>query len=469
MSRFLEDYYGTKEMRAVFTDEHRLQCMLDVEVAIAHATADCGLIPAEAADLIAGSAKVSEMDLDRVQADVVRTGGHPIMGLLYELERIVPKGAAEYVHWGATTQDIVDTAMVLQLKSASDLIYRDLLRLERTLVSLAEEHKDTVMAGRTHGQHAVPTTFGFKVAVWAREAHRHVVRLEQIAPRLFLGSLSGGVGTLASLGAERDKVLARVMEILDLRVSDIAWHTARDHIAEFASICGMICATNSKMCREIANLMRTEIDEVEEPFHPGKIGSSTMPQKRNPMMCENVMAVEKLCRRLVSAAAEAMMQEHERDLACWMTEWTVIPEVCDLTSRSLANTNFVMQNLVVKPERMREALWTKGGMIFAESAMMVMAPKLGRQRAHEIVYEACMKAATTGKSLEDALREEPTFRANMSEDELRSIFECHRYVSSASETVQRVVDGARSGWARFQQDPDKVGALATAGRGPTNS
>ncbi|HKZ70519.1 MAG TPA: adenylosuccinate lyase family protein, partial [Anaerolineales bacterium] len=311
-SVFLKDLYGTPEMRAVFDDMSLLQKWLDTEAALAQSEAELGLIPVEAAAEISKRARVDQLDLERMKHLVDETV-HPLMPLIRVLQAACQGGAGEYIHWGATTQDIMDTAMILQVKDAFGIFERRLDALIDSLAGMAAGYRDTPMAGRTHGQQALPITFGYKVAVWLAEVLRHRQRLAECKPRVLVGQFGGAVGTLASVSAYGLQIQADLLARLGLGVPLIAWHTARDNLAEFASVLAMLAATTGKIAHEVISLQRTELAEVEEPFNAGKVGSSTMPHKRNPMFCEAVQALARYVMHVAPVAMEAMIQEHERD------------------------------------------------------------------------------------------------------------------------------------------------------------
>lgn len=445
----LDTLYGSAEMQRIFSDENRLQKMLDVEAALARATAAVGLIPEASAREISEKAIVQNLDLARLVKVTEQMEGHPVIPLIGELKRICSGDHGEFIHWGATTQDIVDTALSLQLRDAFSHLYSSLLRLEHCLVELAEKHKRSIMAGRTYGQHALPTTFGFKAAVWSREIHRYVVRMDQLQPRLFIGSLGGGVGTLAAFGEHGERVQRIFMQALGLGIPDIAWHTARDHWAEYAAVLSGMSATSAKIAREVWNLSRTEIGELEEPHHKEKIGSSTMPQKRNPSVCANILALERLVRQEAGLATELMIHEHERDFSCCMADWVWVPRISNFTARILDAINHVTAGLKVNTDRMEQNLQLTKGLICSEAVMMYLAGKLGRQTAHEVVHEASMTALAKDVHLREILRTDPVIRDNLAIADLDRLFDIQQYAETASAAVERVVQTARTGWARY--------------------
>ncbi|MFQ5694224.1 MAG: adenylosuccinate lyase family protein, partial [Nitrospinota bacterium] len=345
-SALFRDQFGTEEMRRIFDDRNLLQKWMDVEAALARAEAAEGLIPRSAAEEISRRASADLLDPDALKRGIDETS-HPVLPFLRAYQALCDGDAGEWIHWGATTQDIMDTGAVLQIREAYDVIERDLAEIVRTLCGTARRYRDTLMAGRTHGVHALPITFGFKVAVWLSELRRHQERLRAARPRVLVANVVGAVGTLNGFGEKALEIQRRVSEDLGLGVPEVAWQSARDRLAEWTALLGMAAGTLGKIANEIINLMKTEVDEVEEPFHHGKVGSSTMPHKRNPMICEAVVALSRIVRSHVPLAMEAMMSEHERDMSAWQAEWAFVPEACILTGAVLHHMKFVLANLIV--------------------------------------------------------------------------------------------------------------------------
>jgi adenylosuccinate lyase len=440
-SVFLKDLYGTAEMRAVFDDLSLLQKWLDTEAALARAEADLGLIPGYAAEEIARRARAEELDVTRIKQGVDQTV-HPIVPVIRVLADACDGDAGEYIHWGATTQDIMDTANVLQVRDALAIFEKRAAELEKVLTKLALQYRDTAMAGRTHGQHALPITFGFKVAVWLAEYQRHAERLKQCKPRVLVGQFAGAVGTLASVAERGFEIQERMMHHLGLGVPRISWHTARDGMTEFVLIAGMLAATAGKIAHEVISLQATEISEVEEPFNMGKVGSSTMPHKRNPMLCEAIFALARLVANQTPSALDAMMQEHERDWARQHMEWAVIPEVCVLTDGALSLTIRVLEGLHVNPERMKQNLDELDGLMLSEAVMLALADKVGRQTAHDIVYECSMRAFEQGRPFRETLAENDTVQQHLSAQDVDALLDARRYTGLSAEFVDRVVGRA---------------------------
>ena len=437
-SRYLNDLFGTEELRRVFADTYQLQCWLDFEAALARAEAAVGLIPAAAADEISRKARAELIDLAALHEGVNFTG-HPLISLVRQLADLCEGDAGRYVHWGATTQDVTDTGLMLQAKAAHALILRDLQALADALADLARRECDTLMPGRTHGQHATPITFGFKVAVWLDEVRRHIERMTQLAPRVFVGEFAGAATTLASVGEAGLEIQRRLMADLGLGVPAIGWHAARDRFAELGATLAMIAATMGKIAHEVILLQKSEVMELEEPHHHGKVGSSTMPHKRNPMICEGIMAQARLARSLLPALLESMgAAEHERDWSAVHTEWAAVPEICLLAGASVAQTLGVIRNLVVYRDRMRANVDALHGLILSEAVMLRLGEFVGRQVAHDIVYEAAMAAFEQRRPLADLLMEDPRVTAYLSSDEIAALLRPEAYTGLAGDFVDRV-------------------------------
>jgi adenylosuccinate lyase len=333
----------------------------------------------------------------------------------------------------------MDTANVLQVREAFAIFETRVAELEKVLTKLAVQYRDTAMAGRTHGQHALPITFGFKVAVWLAEYQRHAERLQQCKPRVLVGQFAGAVGTLASVSERGFEIQERMMHHLGLGVPRISWHTARDGMTEFVLIAGMLAATAGKIAHEVISLQATEISEVEEPFNTGKVGSSTMPHKRNPMLCEAIFALARLVANQTPSALDAMMQEHERDWARQHMEWAVIPEVCVLTDGALALTIRVLEGLHVNPERIKKNLDELDGLMLSEAVMLALAGKVGRQTAHDIVYECSMRAFEQARPFRETLAENNIVKQHLSEQDVDALLDASRYTGLSAQFVDRVV------------------------------
>jgi len=435
------DQFSTAEMRAVFDERAMLQRWLDVEAALAAAQAELGLIPAKAAEAIGRAARVELLDLDAVKRDLARTA-HPIVPVVREIERLAGEDG-RWVHRGATTQDIIDTGMILQCKAALAILRRDLVALTTTYADLAERHRDTVMAGRTHAQQALPITFGFKAAVWAAESLRQLERLDQVAPRLLVGELAGAVGTLAGFGERGVEVQRLALERLGLGVPLIAWHAARDSVSEFVALLALLGGTLARVANEIIQLSRSEIMELEEPFTHGKVGSSTMPHKRNPAHAERIVGIGRMLRGLAATGLETMVAAHERDMSVGRAEWALVPEAACLASAALHWSLVIGRGLRVDVVRMTENLDRLGGLLLSEPVMLRLGASVGRNTAHDLVYEAAMAAVEGRGRFRDLLLTDSRVAAALTPSELDALLDPAAYTGLAGVFVDRVVKEAR--------------------------
>jgi 3-carboxy-cis,cis-muconate cycloisomerase len=413
-------------VRALFTEAARFQSWLDVEAALAQAQAELGIIPAGAAREITRKAHLEHLDLAAVRAGLARTG-HPIVPLVWELDRACEGDAGGYVHWGATTQNITQTGQLLQVRRAHDIFLRQLATILTTLAGLAERTKDALLPGRTHGQHAVPATFGFKVAVWIDELGRHVERLQGCEGRVFVAMLGGGAGTLASLGAPGLATQEKMAARLGLRPMPVPARTLGDHQAEYVMLLGLLASTCGKIGREIYTLMKQEFGEVEEPVPPGTVGSSTMPQKRNPKLSQDIIAAAAQIRALVPLALEAMQTEHEADRTTSIMMSRALVPACELTGDMLQRMVVLFDGLQVFPERMRENLDLSGGLIMAEALMLELARRIGRQRAHDVVYEAAQASVTQARPFREMLAKDPHVSADLTASQVEALLDPAQY------------------------------------------
>src|SRR5947209_536218 len=436
-SDIFKDMFGTAEMRAVFSDDNLLTCYVEAEVALAVAQGRLGVIPREAADAIARLAPAVVLDRAALKHETENVG-YPILGLLRQLSEKLGE-AGRYVHWGATTQDIVDTATVLQIRAALAIIERDMKAVSAASAKLAEKYRDTPMAGRTHLQQALPITFGYKCAIWLAMMDRHAERLRELQPRVLVAQLGGAAGTLASLGDKGLEVRREYARELKLGNPPITWHVARDAVAEAVSFLGLLTGSLGKIGFDIMLMMMTELGEVFEPFASHRGASSTMPQKRNPISSEILVANAKAVRQHAGLMLDAMVKDFERATGPWHVEWMVVPESFILTAGSLAQANFMLEGLVVDEGRMRRNLDLTQGLIVAEAVMMGLAPHLGRQNAHDKVYAACREALEQGCSLFDVLSADPSIRAALTEERLRALCDPANYLGSAAAMADQVV------------------------------
>jgi 3-carboxy-cis,cis-muconate cycloisomerase len=436
-SQIFRDAFGSPAMRAIFADEALVTRYVEVEVALAAAEAKVGVIPKDAADTIRAKANAAAIDLAQLktETDVV---GYPIVGVVRQLAKQCGK-AGGYVHWGATTQDIMDTASVLQMREALALIEADLAGLATTLAALARKHRDTVMAGRTHLQHALPVTFGYKAAVWLSMIERHRARIAEIKPRVLVGQFAGAAGTLASLGDKGLAVHDSLMEELKLGKAAMPWHVARDTFAEAVALLGLVTGSLAKIATDVMLMMQTEVGEAFEPYEKGRGSSSTMPQKRNPISCELILAAAKIVRQHAGLMLDAMASDHERATGPWQVEWLAIPEAFIATGGALHQARFMLAGLVVEPGRMRKNLELTGGLILSEAVMMALAEHTGRQDAHHIVAEASRAALQNGSTLIAELEKRPDVTRHLDAKHLAELTDPVNYLGSATAMVDRVL------------------------------
>ena len=432
--------FGSDAMRAVFSERGQVQKWLDVEAALARVQGRLGIIPEDAAAEISARADAGLIDMELMREEVDRVG-YAIMPLVHRLAALCEGEAGRYVHWGTTTQDIKDTGVVLQIRDALALVEADLLAVRDGLVRLAREYRDTPMAGRSHLQHALPVTSGYKAAVWLAPVERHLERLDQLRPRVLTGQFAGAAGTLASLHGRGLEVADALMEELGLAPPAIAWHTARDTIAETMAFLALVTGSLAKIATDVVLLTATETGEVFEPFAPGRGGSSTMPQKRNPVSSELILACAKQVQSRTALVMDAMAADLERSTGPWHVEWAALPEAFVLASGALAQARFLVEGLRVDPEAMRANMDLTRGLIVSEAVMMGLAPALGRQAAHDLVYEACRIATDERRALLDVLLDMPEVTAKLDREALAHLCEPGNYVGEAPEMVDRLLAG----------------------------
>ncbi len=430
--------YATDEIRTLFSDHAHLQLMLDIEAALARAESKLGLVPARVADAIGRAARVENLRLDYI-ADSTRRVGYPVVAVVKELGRIAGDEAARYIHLGATTQDILDTALVLQLRRAFAIVRRDLIALARVLADRAARFRDTPMAGRTHLQHAIPTTFGLKCAVWASPLVTHLERLDQAQPRILVVQLGGAAGTLAALGADGPAVAEALARELGLGLPDLPWHAQRDGFAETAALLALICGSLSKFAFDITLMMQTEVGEVSEPHDEGRGGSSTMPQKRNPIASECILAATRAVHALAPVMYGSMIADHERASGPWQSEALALPQCVALTAGALAHARAIAEAMTVDTERMRRNLELTGGLIMAEAIATALVGAIGRAAADAAVAGACDRSIAEGVPLAAVLRNDPELRPHLTDAEIDRLTSPASYVGSAGAFVDRVV------------------------------
>ena len=445
-STLFGDMFGTAAMRAAFSELAFLVRCAEVEAALARAQARLGIVPSEAAAAISASVAAlavnpEALDLERLKRET-ETVGYPILPLVRQLgERAGPAG--RWLHWGATTQDIMDTAAVLQIRDGIRLIEADLAALRGHLAGLARRYRDTPMAGRTHLQHALPITFGYKAAVWLAAFDRHAARLAELKPRVLAVQFGGAAGTLASLGEGAASLASRseLARELGLAEPPITWHVARDAIAETVQFLALVGGSLAKIAFDVMLMSATEFGEAAEPFVAGRGSSSTMPQKRNPISCELILAAAKALRQHAGLALDAMVSDFERATGPWHVEWIALPESFLYAAGALHQAEFMLGGLIVDPVRMATNLGMTHGLIVAEAVMMGLAPHTGRTEAHDLVYDACRVAIEGDRPLCDVLLETPAVAGPLGEASLRALTDPANYLGAAQAMVDRVLEG----------------------------
>jgi len=440
-SILFRDAFGTPRMREVFSDLSLISRYAEVEIALAKAEARCGVIPPEAAQDIAAKTDVAALDFDllRRETDIV---GYPILPLVHQIAKQCGE-AGRYLHWGATTQDIMDTAVVLQVRAGLQIVEEDIAALRGILADLSSRYRDTPMAGRTHLQQALPVTFGYKTAIWLAMFDRHAERLAQLKPRVLVGQFAGAAGTLASLGDKGLEVQQALCEELGLGVPVATWHVARDSLAEVVNFLGLVTGSLGKIALDIMMMASTEFAEVYEPFVKGRGASSTMPQKRNPISSELMLAACKAVRQHAGLMLDAMVQDFERATGPWHAEWMAIPESFVLTAGALHQAKFALAGLIVDEKKMAENLDISRGLIVAEAVMMGLAPQMGRQDAHDVVYDACRLANEKGMTLADALAADKRVSTRIDRATIDRLTAPKNYLGLAPQMVDRVLAASK--------------------------
>ncbi|KAJ4293086.1 hypothetical protein N0V90_008368 [Kalmusia sp. IMI 367209] len=439
-SRVFRNLFGTQEIRDIFSDEAYVQYLIETEAGLARAESKVGVIPEDVGEALTKHLAEVKIDFERVSRDTDIVG-YPVLPLINQLVEQVPTDVAKYIHWGATTQDIMDCASVLQIKQGLKMVKWQLHQLMACLRGLSEQYRDTPMAGRTHLQHALPCTFGYKCAVYLSGLLRHAERIEEIEKRCLLVQFGGAAGTLASLGSDRTglRVRAQLAVELDLQDPYITWHTTRDNIAEVLNFLALIGGSLGKIAYDIMIMSSNEFGEVAEPFVPHRGASSTMPQKRNPISSEVVLAASKLLRANASLGLDAMVVDFERATGPWHLEWVAVPEAFVLTVGALYQTNFALSGLVVNTDVMHTLLCSTRGLIVGEAVMMGLAPFIGRQPAHDVVYAACKTAIEESRPLLDVLAENQEVTSKVSRDRLAQFCDPINYLGASQEMVDDVL------------------------------
>jgi 3-carboxy-cis,cis-muconate cycloisomerase len=434
--------FGDPSTARCFTEEAMVESWLEVERELACVQAELGIIPVEASERIRAEATIEKINVRRLNEET-RTVGYPILPLLDEINAQSSPEVSAYIHWGTTTQDIMDTGLALQMARALDRVEELTIRLGSAIARSAEMYRDVPMAGRTHAQQAVPTTLGAKMAVWLGEVERHLDRIRALRPRLLVVQLYGAGGTAAALGDASRETRHRLAARLGLYSSDVPWHTARDSIAEIAFVLAAAAGTCGKLAKEVINLSRSEIAEVREEVGWHRGASSTMPQKTNPIASEVVVGMSALVRQLVPALLDAMQAGHERSAGEWQIEWDSVPLAFSLAAGCLTNTCEIVEGLQVFPNRMRANLSIDGGMIMSEAVMMALARIIGRAEAHDLIYAACALARSRDVSLADSLQQSLDESLLQQLPPMRDLLNPDNYLGEA----QAIVSSAVGHWA----------------------
>ncbi|MQA91348.1 MAG: adenylosuccinate lyase family protein [Gemmatimonas sp.] len=421
LKRFTAGRVPDPGVEELFSIEARWQAWLEVEAALAQAQAELGLVTSECAEAIASACDIESLDLERIRSGVDRMS-HPFMPLVVELSRVVGEPHCDWVHWGATTQNMTQTGDVRIIRKAHRLLLGLLGQVMGVMATLADQGAEMVMAGRTHGQHAVPITFGFKVAGWIDEMGRHVTRMREVEPRLFVALVGGAAGTFASWGEQGPEMQRRVANRLGLAPMSVASRSVVDQFAELVCVLGLLGATCGKIAREVYILMKTEYGEVEEPVPTGTVGSSTMPQKRNPQLCQDILGISAELRALVPLALEAVQSEHEADHTPTVL-FETIARAMTLSGDALVRARVILGGLRLNPGRMRSNLALSEGMIMAEAVMLELGRTIGRQRAHDVVFDATQAAASQGVSFVELLASDPRVAPHLNQDEIEAMLD----------------------------------------------
>ena len=437
-SAVFRDIFTTPAMRAVWSDENRVQKYLDFEKALAVAQARLKIIPQEACDEIVQHCDAKDYDMATLKEATERIG-YPVLPVVQQLVKLCKDKLGEWSHWGATTQDITDTATVLQIRESLDIVEKEIKGICDALAALAKKYRDLPMAGRSNLQQAVPITFGYKMATILAGFERHKQRLAELRSRVEVGEFGGAAGTLSSLGTEGLKCQIELMKELKLAQPAISWHTVRDTIAEVGCFLGLVTGSCGKVALDVKLLMQTEVEEVFEPFHAGRGSSSTMPQKRNPISSVYITAQTALVKQLTAALLEAMVEDHERATGPWEIEWIALPEIFMLSAGALAQTRFVLEGLQVNEKKMAENLTITKGLIMSEAVMMGLGPMLGRNFAHDHVYDICREVVKTGRPLIDLLTEDKEIAKHIDRAGLEKLVDPANYLGVAGEMVDRVL------------------------------
>ncbi len=441
-SRIFGDMFSDAAMRAVWSDENRTAKYLDIERALAKVQGELGIIPKEAAEEIVRHCDVSTIDWVKLKAKTEQIG-YPIIAVVNHINSQCRDRLGEYCHWGATTQDITDTAAILQIREALALVEGDLKAISDALAVLAKTHRDTPIIGRSNLQQATPITFGYKMASILAGIERHRERLDQLKPRVLVGEFGGASGTLSSLERGAMEAQAALMAELGLGQPLISWHTVRDTVAEVGAFLGLVGGSLGKIAMDVKLMMQTEVAEVYEPFAPGRGSSSTMPQKRNPISCLYIHATVSVVRQLAASLMDAMVADHERSTGPWEIEWITLPEIFCLMSGALKQTRFVLSGLEVDGKQMLRNIDLTHGLVMSEAVMMGLGPYIGREYAHDLVYDICRQALAQKRPLIELLWEHPEINRHVTREQLEGFCNPMNNLGQAGVMVDRVLAARR--------------------------
>jgi 3-carboxy-cis,cis-muconate cycloisomerase len=435
--------FSTDAMRLVWSDENRTAKYVEIEKALAIVQGRLGVIPAEAAAEIARNCDIGKIDMAKLRAQTERIG-YPILGVVSQINALCRDQLGEYCHWGATTQDITDTATVMLIREGLDLIDADLRAISSSLADLSRRYRDTPVIGRSNLQQAIPVTFGFKMAAILAGFERHRERLAQLRPRVLMGEFGGACGTLASIDQNAMQTQAGLMAELGLATPDIAWHTVRDTIAEVGCFLGLVGGSLGKISMDVKLMMQTEVAEVYEPFAPGRGSSSTMPQKRNPISSCYIHAAVSVVRQHAAALMDAMIADHERSTGPWEIEWIVLPEAFCLLAGALKQTRFILAGLEVDAAKMRDNIDMTKGLVMSEAVMMGLGPYIGREYAHDLVYALCREAIKADRPLLDILADHKEINVHLNREQLAALCDPGNYLGQAGVMIDQVLSRLRA-------------------------
>ncbi|MEN8135595.1 MAG: adenylosuccinate lyase family protein [Thermodesulfobacteriota bacterium] len=444
--------FSTPEMTEIFAEQQRFSRWLEFEAALAATQADLGIIPPEAAAEIVAKARLSCLDLDAMR-EGYQQSRNSLIPVINALRAACRNGHGEFVHYGATTQDVLDTSQIMELRDTFRIIYRDLRKIEKSLSRLARDHIATPMIGRSHGQQALPITFGLKCGVWLAEIRRHIDRVKGLMPRLLVGQLSGAVGTMAALGQQGREVAQQTLNRLGLSYSPVSWHTSRDNIAEAASLLAIIAATQEKIANEIIELGKNEIGELLEPVPAGAPSSSTMPHKRNPVICQRITVMSRQIRALSGTIIEAMTHEHERDGRAIWSEWLAMPQIAIYTGTILNYINGVISGLEVKPKNMERNLKLHGDMVLSEWLLFRLGSSIGKMKAQEIMQKLTREAPSNAKSLKECVLADGEIEALLDHDDLAFLDHPEKYIGLAENLINDLLRDISTQQAK---DPEEL-------------